>query len=424
MTEIGVITAAEKREALEQALNSRTLHRAEQLKAILRYIVEQDLAGRAGELTEHLIGVEVLGRPPGYSSSEDSSVRTRVYELRQKLEKLNMLEARDASVRIVLPKGSYAPQYSRGPGSAVLHSQAAPPFPAPQAPEPALRIRLPLAGLLLGAALGALVMWLVWRPTVAEADEVLSEAWGPLAIRNANVILCVATPLHLTVGPATHTKLGSRAYPAPEAAYGEFRQHRPLQPGAKLGLLITDNVLGVGTMNAVVASANMLRTFGATWQILPERVAPISSLRNRNAMVFGAPVDSEAITTLLEKTPHTVAYDEDEREFVILDRESGKKLVPRKDARGEYTDVYGLVSVLHERDSDQRQVGRVVFSGITSTGTQGAAEFFASPKSMSELRARFQGERFPLAYQVVVRCTFINRLLLAYEYHSHRIIRR
>jgi hypothetical protein len=27
------------------------------------------------------------------------------------------------------------------------------------------------------------------------------------------------------------------------------------------------------------------------------------------------------------------------------------------------------------------------------------------------------------AYQVVVRCTFINKLLLAYEYHSHRVIR-
>jgi hypothetical protein len=276
---------------------------------------------------------------------------------------------------------------------------------------------------LAGIGVGALATWLAFSPAVPRADPILTEAWGPLAVGNANVVLCVATPLHLTVGPASHTRSGSPAYPAPDEAYDEFRQYRPLQPGAKLGLLITDNVLGVGTMNAVVASVNVLRTFGSTWQVLPERVAPISSLRNRNAMVFGAPVDSEAITKLLEKTPLTVAYDEEEREFVVLDRESGKKLVPRKDARGEFTDVYGLISVLHERDSDQRQVGRVVFSGITSTGTQGAAEFFASPTSMRELRSRLQGNRFPASYQVVVRCTFINRLLLAYEYHSHRVIR-
>src|SRR5512139_4162960 len=113
MTGAAEITVKEKREALELALNSRTLHRAEQLKAILRYIVEQDLAGHTGDLNEHLIGVEVLGRPPGYSSSEDSSVRTRAYELRQKLERLYLLEARDAPVQIILPKGAYAPQYSR-----------------------------------------------------------------------------------------------------------------------------------------------------------------------------------------------------------------------------------------------------------------------------------------------------------------------
>jgi hypothetical protein len=421
MTGIGDITAKEKREALELALNSRTLHRAEQLKAILRYIVEQDLAGRAGELTEHVIGVDVLGRPPGYSSSEDSSVRTRAYELRQKLEKLYLLEAREAPTQIILPKGSYAPQYARRPGPPPGEDPGGVSVSTAQRTGRPRQFRFPLAWTMLGAAVGALVVWLVVRPAGVQVDPILSEAWGPLAVRDANVILCVATPLHLTVGPASHTRLGSPAYPAPAEAYDEFRQHRPLQPGAKLGLLITDNVLGVGTMNAVVASTNMLRNFGATWQVLPERVAPISSLRNRNAMVFGAPVDSEAITTLLEKTPLTVAYDEGEREFVVLDRASGTKLVPRKDARGEYTEVYGLISVLHQRDSDQHHVGRVVFSGITSTGTQGAAEFFASPRSMRELRLRLPNGRFPAAYQVVVRCTFINRLLLAYEYHSHRL---
>lgn len=423
MTGISGITEGEKRDALDLALNSRTLQRAGQLKAILRYIVEEDLAGRSGELTEHLIGVEVLGRAPGYSSSEDSSVRTRAYELRQKLEKLYLLEARDAPVHIVLPKGAYAPQYSRRAESAQQQADPALAVPLPEPSSRNRRIHVIAAAALAGAAIGALAMWFIARSSSPQLDPILAEAWGPLAVRNANVILCVATPLHLTVGPASHTRKGAPVYPAPEEAYNEFRQYRPLQPGAKLGLLMTDNVLGVGTMNAVVASVNMLRSFGASWEVLPERVARISSLRNRNAVVFGAPVDSEAITKLLEKTPLTVEYDEGTREFVILDRESGKKLAPSKDAQGEFTEVYGLISVLHEGDPDQHHVGRVVFSGITSTGTQGAAELFASPKSLKELRHRFPGDRFPAAYQVVVRCTFINKLLLAYEYHSHRVIR-
>lgn len=411
------VTADEKREALELALHSRTLARAEQLRAILRYLVEEDLAGRAGEITEHLIGVEVLGRPADYSPGEDSSVRTRAYELRQKLEKLYQMEARDAAVQIVLPKGTYAPQYTKREVRVEVVTAA----PVPKAAPVVVSRRGPwvLAGV-VGLLLGVLGTWVVLRGSGGPAvDPVLAEAWGPLVAKDANVVLCVATPLHLTVGPASHTRLGSPAYPAPAEAYAEFRQHRPLQPDEKLGLLITDNVIGVGTMNAVVASVNVLRTFGARWQVLPERVSPISSLRGRNAIVFGAPVDSEAATKLLEKTPLTVAYDEGVKEFVILDRQTGKKLVPRKDARGEFTEVYGLVTVLPEGDGEQRQV---VFAGITSTGTQGAAELFATPKSLRELKGKLGGGRFPAGYQVVVRCTFINKLLLAYEYHSHRVI--
>ena len=113
MTTLDEVSAEEKRQALDLALNSRTLLRAGQLKAFLRYVVETDIAGRGNELTEHVIGVEVLGRPADYSPAEDSSVRTRAYELRQKLEKLYALDIPDAPVHIVLPKGAYHPQFVR-----------------------------------------------------------------------------------------------------------------------------------------------------------------------------------------------------------------------------------------------------------------------------------------------------------------------
>ena len=95
---------------------------------------------------------------------------------------------------------------------------------------------------------------------------------------------------------------------------------------------------------------------------------------------------------------------------------------PRKDAQGEFLDVYGLVTVLNNRDSDRGRLGAVVFSGITSTGAHGAAEYFSSPRALRDLRARLGKSRFPQSYQVVVRCTFNNKLLLTYNYHSHRII--
>src|SRR5262249_25289861 len=151
---------------------------------------------------------------------------------------------------------------------------------------------------------------------------------------DANVLLCAATPLHLTVGPEGHEAYGSPTFPAPPEAYPLFRQHRPLGAGAKLGLLFTDNVLGVGTMNSVVTAATTLKSLGASYQILPERVATLSALRGRNAMLFGAPVDSEAITRTMQAAPLTVDFEPSVKEFVIRDRASGSMIVPQKDSGG------------------------------------------------------------------------------------------
>ena len=110
MTETGICSPEEKRVAMERALRSRTFARSEQLRAFLRFVCEAEIKGKGG-VTEYVIGVEVLGRPEGYSPAEDSSVRTRAYELRQKIEKLYAQELREEPVQILLPKGTYAPLF-------------------------------------------------------------------------------------------------------------------------------------------------------------------------------------------------------------------------------------------------------------------------------------------------------------------------
>ena len=421
----------DKRLALERALHSRTFARSEQLRAFLQFVCEAEMRGAGAELTEYVIGVEVLGRPEGYSPAEDSSVRTRAYELRQKLEKLYSTELQSEAIQIVVPKGAYTPHYVKP--STFTHADSlteltpsAKPVPADSAT--ARQPRVAWLWMLLAALVGAAVTFAALRSLAlkpAGVDPIVTEAWGPLAKPGADVLLCAATPLHLVVGPGGHEAYGSPNYPAPPEAYPLFRQHRPLDPGTKLGLVFTDNVLGVGTMNAVVVAVNTLKAMGNSYQILPERVATISALRGRNAILFGAPVDSEAITRTLQAAPLTVDYEPSVKEFVVRDRTTGRMIVPKKDANGDFMDVYGLVTVLSTRDSDRGRLGMVVFSGITSAGTHGAAEFFSSPRALRNLRGILAKEGirgFPAAYQVVVKCTFSNMLLLAYEYDSHKVL--
>src|SRR3954454_22503248 len=111
----GPVSESEKREALDQVLSSNTFARSAQLRAFLRYICEAELAGRGEELTEYQIGLEVLGRRKESGPVEDSSVRNRAYELRQRLERYYSTEQPNAALRIEIPRGAYIPRYVRLP---------------------------------------------------------------------------------------------------------------------------------------------------------------------------------------------------------------------------------------------------------------------------------------------------------------------
>ncbi len=110
----------EKREALEQVLQSPTFVRADQLRNFLRYICEMEIAGRAAELCEFRIGIEAFGRPADYSPIEDGIVRRRAVSLREKLHEVYSGELANAGIRIDLPKGRYVPHFVRvEPGNAI-----------------------------------------------------------------------------------------------------------------------------------------------------------------------------------------------------------------------------------------------------------------------------------------------------------------
>jgi hypothetical protein len=415
---------------------SHQFTRAAQLRDILIYICQRALTDPAASIKEYEIGCNVLGRKPDFNPNEDNIVRVQISHLRKKLDEYFAEDGKDEPVQITVPKGAYVPRFEPKEHVVATPDNAPGVLPATEHREVhrgllgrGRRVGVAIGLILLGMALGAAIALVSARHSAAKpaVDPVLLEAWRLLARPDANVLLSTATPLTLQMEPEGLQTLGSPAYPAPPEAYPWFRQHRPLAPAAKLSMTFTDNMLGVGTMNAVVTTVNTLRLLGSSYQILPERAATLAALHGRNAILYGLPFHSEAISRTMEKTPLIVDYEPSVGGFVIHDRISGRVFVPQRDANGEFSESYGLVTVLNTRDSDRGRLGMVIFSGIGSAATQGAAEFFASPRALRNLRGIFAREGvngFPAAYQVVVKCTFGNLILLAYEYHSHRILQK
>ena len=416
------VNEEQARQAVEEVLASATLARSEQLRSFLRYVCERMLAGTGKEINEYSIAVEALGKPPDFSPAEDSSVRRSAYDLRQKLHKYYESEQPRARVRIELPKGSYAPRF--------VEVEAREPAAAGEATRLGNRkLVWMLAGGLAVSVLISIVLGVnIWRGS-ARISPMVREAWRPVTATGDRVVISVGTLLHLVVRPyMTVVAGGLPKYPAPPELYPLFRQHRPLEEGVELSMHPVDNSVQFGHAETATIAATTLTLMGTAYQILPERSAPAPALRGRNVVLIADPQNSNEAAGRLEKTPLTLAFDQHDQDVVVRERGGPNTVWAGK--RGpdkRYTEVYGLITVLPAEGEVAGPHHVLIFSGMTSVGTQGAAEFFSRPESLQVLREKLAAEgyaQFPASYQVVVRCASNDTLLLSTEYAAHRVMAR
>jgi len=112
------------REQLERIERSAQFTGSDKLAALLRYLVEEVLAGRAAGLKEGPIGNAIYAREPAYDPRFDSTVRVEARRLRRKLAAYYAERMPQDRVRIDLPTGTYVPGFSWMP------SETAKPGPA------------------------------------------------------------------------------------------------------------------------------------------------------------------------------------------------------------------------------------------------------------------------------------------------------
>jgi len=164
---------------------------AEQLSRLLEYICDQALVGQAENLTEYTIAMDVFGKPEGFRENRDSSVRVDVHRLRKRLAAFYAQQGADHQLRIVIPPGSYVPEFRVADESAEEPAGGA---VAPPAEEEVGRRRLgayTLGGLVIAIALlvvGLTAIWLVKKRQHTAAESVASAtSTPPMAIANREV---------------------------------------------------------------------------------------------------------------------------------------------------------------------------------------------------------------------------------------------
>lgn len=415
------ISNEQKRAALDAALQSKTLGRAEQLKSLLRYLVEKEIAGEASLLTEYQIGVEGIGLPSTYAPGEDSTVRNRTYTLRRKLEDLYRTELTATALQIEFPKGSYVPRFveaTPAPAPAIE-------LPRAEAPAPTKASRWPI---LLAFAAGLAIAGAAWwatTPARSPIDPLLREAWGPLLDPDANAVVCVATSPQMPVREVDgiwKPLEGEPMLDAPPNVTEWYRRLRPAAAGKKIFLLPTYNSVGLGDALGAAAATRLLATAGATFQVVPERVVPLAAMRKRNVVLMGGSVETQSIQYWLKKAPFSTRFNPETGDISIMESTGQKRIfAARRNAKNQLIEAYGLLTVVPSEGSDGQQ-RTIAVVGTYTAGVQAAMDFFTSPRALGEFKQALQGAPFPKAYQVVVRTTVEQMLPLTQRYATHALI--
>jgi hypothetical protein len=99
------------RAELNAVLASDAFKRSPKLSRLLLYLCEKYFQGLAGEITEYAIGVDALGRDPGFDPQQDALVRVDTHHLRKRLKEYYAAAGSEHEILIVIPNGSYAPDF-------------------------------------------------------------------------------------------------------------------------------------------------------------------------------------------------------------------------------------------------------------------------------------------------------------------------
>lgn len=184
------------RRQLHRVLVSDGFIRNERLARFLRFVVDQHLEGKDGEIKESVIAMEVFGRGADHDPKQNSIVRNEAARLRARLNEYYVGDGKNDTLVIELPKGGYAPAFRQ-----TVKEQASPVLEMDLPPTgKRLWLWIALAGVTL--SLGGLAWWWFQRPgapiSIAvlpltnlsqdPANEYLADGLTDEIIRNLSII--------------------------------------------------------------------------------------------------------------------------------------------------------------------------------------------------------------------------------------------
>jgi hypothetical protein len=359
---------------VERVAASKGFQSSTRVREFLFYVCDCALRGVPEEATEQQIGIHVFQRPPGYNSSEDSIVRTHARSLRHKLTEYFSEEGAQEAVIITIPKGHYLPLFEpRQPHEQATASDAAPEDqtaaakPAGHFPGSFQRRILRVAGVAMLLLLAAAGSWFAWSRTHPRPGP-LKQFWQPFLASNSSLVIY------------------SNALFSGNSKDG-LKYADPMTMQQPLPQNYVDDYTGIGELTSVYQLTRLFDRYHSSFVLKRSLLVTWDQAQNRNLIFIGSVAENPSLRDI----PNT-------REFSMMSGGSYSAIVnhhplpgePPLYKRPEYplTKDYAILALLPGLQSGHKTL---IFSGLTTYGTQAAVEFACHRSTLEKLLKKVRG---------------------------------
>jgi hypothetical protein len=203
---VDAISPPDARTQVARILQSKLFRTSEVLCHLFTYLADKSLDGTGDDLKEYTIGLDALGKPASFDPRQESVVRMHTARMRQKLSEFYRTEGADDPVIVDMPKGGFRVTFEpRRPPAVTVPIRI---------PLPPARSWQPREIVLVGALAIAIscAAYFMARLRRAEGSDgapastitgtwtpALRELWKPLLSSTRRLVVCISTPLFVSL---------------------------------------------------------------------------------------------------------------------------------------------------------------------------------------------------------------------------------
>jgi hypothetical protein len=348
------------RHELKELLKSPHFSNSKRYPALLSYVVEKSITGRAEELKERILGIEVFHRPSDYDTNNDTIVRVAAGEVRKRLALVYHESEVEHLVQITLPAGSYIPEFFRlvekEPSAEGL---ADPVFEQPSAVEIAPAFTPPPSRTWWWKAVFAFVFVVlgigsalfIHRRALAQQSSV-DLFWQPVRASSTPVIVCPGAMVRSYNSPS------GMAMAEKEDDYPYTSMATTLALADLVGLLVQDQIV---------------------YDVQPTSTTSVTDMREHPIILIGA-YNNEWSLRLQDELRYRFAADPARQIYDTVHPETVWMRPANLPLNEE--DDFAIVARFHSKLTDNLVL---LVAGIGKNGTEAAAQFATNARTMDLL---------------------------------------